>query len=204
MDFLATKSIKKKVTLIIALLVTSVGAMTTVVAIVRHQRGLNKSITVVAAATPEPQHSILPANWRNLDIKNRIGLWLPQNMKNVEPMGDAYAYREAYSNKDINLTIVYGPVHFVKPDEADPFDKCETPRSLLENPVYHESEIVIDGKRARLGIDRKHQPDFINAIVCFPTISDKDVPFRVVAYCKDDGALQIAQQIFESITFKDK
>ena len=38
---------------------------------------------------------------------------LPQDMKPKEPMGDSFAYREAYSNRDLAVTISYGEVNGV-------------------------------------------------------------------------------------------
>ena len=71
---------EKKVTLIVVFVIITIGATVTVVGIVRHQSGRTKATTVAAVKALESQESALPAGWRNLDIKNRVGLRLPQNM----------------------------------------------------------------------------------------------------------------------------
>jgi hypothetical protein len=142
-------------------------------------------VTVTNEETP------LPAGWKKLVVKNRVTLSVPPDMKPAELIGDSPKYREAYNNQELYLTIVYGE-----------FAPCDTPRFLLERTTtYHESVIEVDGKQARLGVDSFYQPEFTNARLCFLNADDSGMQLNVAAVCKNDQALQTAQQIFTSIRF---
>lgn len=166
--------------------------------------------TVSTAGTLKASHALrnqqvaVPADWKQLDIKNRITIRLPPDMKPSELIGDSFAYREAYKNRDIGITIAYGAVRPSRPNQkGDLFEPCETRPPRLEESTYHESVIEIDGRRAKLRIDRHHQPEFILADVCFLNPPDRSEQVIVMAFCKNDNALQTAQQVFNSIRFKD-
>lgn len=141
--------------------------------------------------------------WRKLEIKDKIAMMLPPDMKSITPIDDSYSYREAYSNRQIDLTIVYGEAIVALRDNQSHFllPSCETPR-LPDKSSYEESFIEIDGRKAKLSIDRSHETEFIGTDVCFAKTADNEVPLRVTAYCKDEGALKTAHRIFSSIRFK--
>jgi hypothetical protein len=143
--------------------------------------------------------------WKILDVKNKVTIRVPPDMQPSELIGDSFAYREAYRNRNIEITIAYDARHPpVRPDQTgDLFDPCETQKSLREEPTYDESVVDIDGRKAKLRIDRYHKPKFILANVCFLNPPDPSEQLIVLAHCKDEHALETAQQIFNSIRFKD-
>ena len=125
-------------------------------------------------------------------------------MQSGELIGDSFAHREAYRNRDVNVTIAYGATRPVGPNQdGQRTTSCVTPQYLLEESTYHESVVEIDGKKAKLGINRHNQPEFILASLCFLNLADDSQPLVLLAQCKDDGALEVAQQIFKSIRFID-
>jgi hypothetical protein len=157
-------------------------------------------------ADVQPKQGVTqPKGWKKLDIENRVTLRLPQDMKPSELIGDSFAYREAYRNRNIEITIAYGAVRpLPRPEQrVDLVDPCETSKSLREEPTYQESVVEIDGRKANLRIDRAYQPKFILANVCFLNPPDRSEQLIVLAYCKDEHALETAQQIFNSIKFTE-
>ena len=188
--------------LLVVLLTVGIAVSVTLLRVVPHFRTVAPTLALKGSDTLKDEIS-LPNGWKKLEVKNQVIMRLPQDLKPIEPRGNSFAYREAYSNRDIKITIVYGEVIPPRPNQRDPFASCDTPRSLLEEPTYNESVIEINGRKAKLGIDRTHPPDSIIAHVCFPVADDNAMPLRVVAYCKDDRALETAQQIFTSIRFKE-
>ncbi len=198
--------IKKHSTgLLVALFTFTTGVAVTMLWVVPHFRtGKTQSALRVSDALKHDEIS-LPDGWKNLEIKNKVFLRLPQDMEPTELPGDSFRYREAYSNRHIHITIV-GDV--LVPESDDKLRKrrvysCDTPDYLLVRPTYHESVIEIDGRKAKLGIDRNQVPEGIIARLCFPTADDNAFELLVAANCKDDRALETAQQIFASIRFKD-
>jgi hypothetical protein len=125
-------------------------------------------------------------------------------MKPSELIGDSFAYREAYRNHNIDITISYGSAHPPRPNQrSEQIDPCVTTPNLLQESAYHESVLDIAGKKAKLSINRHYQPEFIMAKLCFLNPEDKSHQLILWAQCKDDAALNTAQQIFNSIIFKD-
>jgi len=96
------------------------------------------------------QVAVLDA-WRKLDILDRVTLRLPEDMKPSELIGDSFAYREAYRNHNIDITISYGSAH-PPTQRTKPIDTCVTPENLLEESTYHEYVLDIDGKKAKQSI----------------------------------------------------
>jgi hypothetical protein len=117
--------------------------------------------------------------------------------------GDSIVYREAYRNRDISIVIGYGEIVTSRNEGDRPLNPCETTRSLLGQPTYRESIVDVDGRRAKLWVDRSNQPEFTTAGICFPP-DDQSVLLTVRAEYENDRALEIAHQIFTSIRFKDK
>jgi hypothetical protein len=140
----------------------------------------------------KPEEIAIPNGWRKLELKNRVSILLPEDMKPIEPPGDSRSYREAYSNRDLNIIMVYG--------EPTP---CDTPRYLLEGRPYRESVIDIDGRKAKIDTDYYYQPKFIVSGLCFVDADSSGMQLRVETECTDNHALETAQQIFTSIRFKD-
>src|SRR5215216_5075947 len=79
-------------------------------------------------------------------------------------------------------------------------DVLKTSGSRILN-YAHSSEI--NGKKAKIGIDRYYQPKPINAYVCFLDTNASAMQLRALVFCKDERALETAQTIFKSIRFKD-
>ena len=127
---------------------------------------------------------------------------LPQNMKPAQILGDSFAYREAYRNREIYITIVYGEMSPNRDERGLPFDGCDTPAWLLKESTYRESVINIDGRNAKLSIDRDPQSD-IGVRLCFPP-DEKGVQFILSADCRNERAVQTARQIFSSVRFKNR
>jgi hypothetical protein len=150
------------------------------------QKATDAPITLINEEPP------LPTGWKNLVVKNRVTLNIPQDMKPAELIGDSPNYREAYNNREIYLAVMYGE-----------FIPCDTPHFLLESPRYHESVIEIDGKKARLGVDSFYRPEFVNARLCFLDADDSGMQLNIAASCKHEQALQNARRIFTSIRFTD-
>lgn len=138
-----------------------------------------------------PKVASMPEGWKSLDVKGKLTLRLPQDMWPSALMGDSLNHREAYSNRDLNVTVIYGE-----------YAPC-APRHVPDRPSYRESIIDVGGRKAKLGIDRNYQPDHIIANVCFLKADAASMRLNVVAFCRDDRALETAQQIFSSIRFKD-
>lgn len=182
---------KIAIRLFVALATFTAGVAVTVLWVAPHFR---------SASTPSPRevsHTLinedlpLPDGWKKQEVKDRVVLWLPQDMKPAKLIGDSLNYREAYNNQDIYFAVVYG--------EPAP---CDTPNFLLERPTYSESVVDIDGRKAKLGIDGFNRPKFISANLCFLDADNYAMQLGAVAYCKDDSALKTARQIFTSIKFK--
>ena len=195
--------------LLVALVTFAVGVAVTLLWVVPYFRTASTPGALKVADTPKDEGTPLPGGWKQLKVKNKVTIRLPQDMETSELIGDSFAYREAYSNQDLNITIVYGEMF--PPDifpqrrsrRGTSFDPCETVHLLLERPNYHESVIDIDGRKAKLGIDRSYQDRYIIAHLCFLKSEENATPLSIIAYCRDDRALETAQQIFTSIKFKD-
>lgn len=185
--------------LTVALLIVALGVIAILVlAAPRFQTSSAPTVLTVSDASKKVEIS-LPDGWKKLEVKNKVFLNVPQDMKPSRLIGDSFAYREAYSNKTLEITIVYGEVLPRLKASDRPFDPCETPRSLLEQPTYQESLIDINGRKAKLGINRRYEPEYILADVCFVNVPEEQL--IVSAHCKDATALQTANEIFKSIKF---
>jgi hypothetical protein len=142
--------------------------------------------------------------WKRLIIRDKVLLMIPQDMRSVEPFGDSERYREAYSNKDFSLTIVYDLVSSKSVDELQKgrLYSCDKTHTPPEDTTYRESILDIDGKKAILRIGHASPINSVTADLCFPATGDVTVPLRIFAICNDDRALETVQRIFHSITFK--
>ena len=131
-------------------------------------------------------------------------LMIPDDMESIEPFGDDVRYREAFRNADFSITIATDLLspELLKESQKQSLLSCETPRSVAENPFYHESSIQIDGRKAKLGVTKAASARQLNADLCFPSSGDSSYPLRIFAICKDERALEMALQVFRSITFK--
>lgn len=167
---------------------------------------LGRSVSTRQASQVTDRHPnqevTYPEGWKELNIKGRVTMGLPQDMKPAELLGDSFAYREAYGNRELYLIVVYGEISPNRDKRGLPFDACETPSSLLNQPTYQESVIDIDGRKGRLGIDRHLQSEYVIANLCLHP-DEKGVQLILSVNCKDDRALQTARQIFTSIRFKE-
>ena len=184
------------------LLIATLGLTATTLCVRRYFRTGHALNTLTGSDTFQDQEMSLPDGWGRVEIKSEVAMLLPQDMKPSKLIGDSPAYREAYSNRVINITIVYGEAIPLRRNQSDSrFDQCDTPRFLLDEPTYRESVIDIGGRKAKLGINRYHQPDYIIADVCFPKADENTTPLRVIADCRGEPGLVVAQQIFASIKF---
>lgn len=185
------KSRKIATRLSVALATFTAGVAVTVLWVAPHFRSASTPSPVEVSRSLKNEDTPLPDGWKELEVKDRVVLWLPQDMKPAKLIGDSLNYREAYNNRDIYLAVVYG--------EPTP---CDTPSFLLERPTYSESVVDINGRKAKLGIDDFYRPKFISARLCFLGADDRAMQLGAVAYCKDDSALKAVRQIFTSIKFK--
>lgn len=146
---------------------------------------------------------VLPG-WKRLDVKGKVTLSVPHDMKPVAPFGDSYSYREAYRKRQINVTIVYGEPFVPLTVGSSPFllPSCDASPSA-NNSHFLESFVVVDGRKGKMTIDRSQEKNFIDADICFPKTARNEAPFQIIAYSQDEHALEIVQQIFSSIRFKD-
>jgi len=140
------------------------------------------------------------AEWKEIQIKDKVVIRIPQTMKMVEPLGDALWYREAYSNKNIGLAISYGDVLIPDAKLPDSLTLCDTAALQRDEPTLTVSAATIDGRQAKLQLRRGR--GFVFAAVCFAKAPDNPIPLFVGAYCKNEQAVDIAQEIFKSIKFK--
>ena len=177
--------------LFVSLVTFTAGVAVTLLWVVPRFQSVHSPSALKGYDTLKDEEVSVPDGWKKLEIKNKVAMRLPQDMKPTKLIGDSFNYREAYNNQDTHLTIVYG--------EPTP---CDTPRFLLERPSYSESVIDIDGRKAKLSIDGFYRPKFIIARLCFLDTDDHAMQLGAVAYCKDDRALETAQKIFTSIKFK--
>jgi hypothetical protein len=120
-------------------------------------------------------------------------------------IGDSFRHREAYSNSDIHIFIVS---EVLLPQWEDELRRrrihsCDTPDYLLKRSTYQESVIEIDGRKAKLGIERNSPPKSSSARPCVPSMDDKAFELLIAANCKDDRALETVYQIFDSLRFSD-
>jgi hypothetical protein len=193
---------KLSIRLLVLLVIFAIGVTVMLLCAARSFRTVPTAGALKASDALRGEQVAVPEEWKKFDIKNRVTIRLPQDMKPSELIGDSYAYREAYSNRDIEITIAYGAVRPPRLNQkGDQFDPCETRQSRLQEPTYHESVIELDGRKAKLRIDRYHQPKFILADVCFLNPPDRSEQLIVLAFCKNEHALETAQQIFNSIRF---
>ena len=183
---------------VVALLTFVIGVAVTILLASSYFRSTKtRSISEVPVVTEKTKTSeneevSVPEGWKTLEIEGRVTLRMPPDMKPSELIGDLESHREAYANRDINITIIYGePV------------SCNTPSHLLERPTYHESVINIDGRQMKIGIDHYYQPKPINVYTCFLNTDDSGMQFRALILCKDERALETAQMLLKSIKFKD-
>jgi hypothetical protein len=146
-------------------------------------------LKVTDTRSDEEQSSL--EGWKEVEVKSKLTVQLPEDMQTAELIGDSYSHREAYSNREINITIVYGE-----------HPSCETASHLLERSTYKESIIEVDGKKAKLGIDRYYQPEPIQVHLCFLNSDHEGSRLSILAFCRDDSALKTVQRVFASIKFK--
>jgi hypothetical protein len=142
------------------------------------------------------------AEWKRLNIKGAVALQIPQDMAAAELFGDSFAYREAYRNRDIYLTIVYGEISPRHHDQGLSYDACDRPAWIRNQHSYQESVIEVAGTKAKLAIDRHLEPKQVIADLCFPPDSERN-QLILVAYCTDERAVATARQIFSSVSFID-
>lgn len=193
---------KISVRLLVALLTFTTGVAITMLWVVSHMRTVSPPAPAKVAETLKEEHVSSPDGWKDLNIKDKVTLRVPQDMKPAELLGDSYAHREAYVNKDLHLTIVYGEVLPPRHEHDPIFDACELSASLQNDSAYHESIIDIHGHKAKLGIDLRLQPKYTAAHVCFPHDAEGN-QLIVLAGGSDQRAMQLADQIFASIRFKE-
>lgn len=154
--------------------------------------------------TPTRIEVVLPDGWEKLDFDNQVVVMLPPDMKPAKLLGDNARYTEAYSNREIHVTMIG--------DRSDPDFKdklrnaklysCDWPEFLTKHPTYTESLVEIDGRQARLGIARGKEFGGISARICFPGADGDAFDLLIAALCRDDRALVTARQIFSSVRFK--
>jgi len=192
---------KASIRFLVALLTFAIGVIVVLLWVVPRSRTVNIPPAPMVSDTLRDEEISLPEGWMRLDIRGKVTMGVPQDMEPTEPEGDSIAYREAYRNQEIDIVIVYGEIVPRRNEGDRPFDACIS-RSPIERPTRRESIIDIDGRRAKLSIDRTYQPEFTTARVCFPP-NDQGIQLIVVVDCKNDRALETAQQIFTSIRFKD-
>lgn len=175
----------------VALATFTAGVAATVLWVASHYRSTDTPRPVEVSHTLKNEEVPLPDGWKELEVKERVVLWLPQDMKPAPLIGDSLNHREAYNNQDIYFAVVYG--------EPTP---CDTPSFLLERSSYSESVVDINGRKAKLGIDGFYRPKFISARLCFLDADEHAMQLGAMAYCKDDSALKVVRRIFTSIKFK--
>jgi len=150
------------------------------------------------------QKPTVPSDWIMIEIQKEVSLFIPSDMKRGRLIGDSPAYRESYINPDLQITISYGSLVPTVVNQSDGrFEQCQTPASLAKEPTYSETLVDIDGTKAKVGINRYHQPNYIIANVCFGKVDGRKL-LRIAADCKGERGLAVAQQIFSSIKFKDR
>lgn len=193
---------KVSIRLLVALLTFVIGVTITLLWVVPHLRTVNTPAAPKIPETVRDEGIPLPDGWKELEIKNAVTLRQPQDMKPAELVGDSFAYREAYSNQEIYIVVSYGEVLPRRHEHDRPFDACDTSASLLEEPTHHESAVEINGRKAKLRIDRRLNPEYFIANVCYPP-DDKGTQLIVIASGKDNRAWKTAQQIFSSVRFMD-
>lgn len=139
-------------------------------------------------------------NWRNIQIKDKVVMSLPQNMKPVEMLGDAPWYREAYGNKDIGITVSYGYTSIPDAKLPESLTSCDTTALEHNDPTFTTSAITIDGRTAKLTQNR--DGGFIFTSICFAKSRDNLIPLWVAARCRNQRAVDLALEIFRSIKFR--
>jgi|SRR5215204_818044 len=177
--------------LVVALLTFMIGVAVTLLWIAPRLREASTPRVSIDPVTPERAEVSFPEGWKRIEVQDSLTMWLPPDMKPAELIGDSPGHREAYNNRELNLTIVYGGSL-----------PCDTPRVLLESPTYHESVIEIAGKKAKIGVERRHKSEYMTAQLCFLDSDGQGKRLNLAAICKDDRALDTAHRIFTSIKFK--
>jgi hypothetical protein len=112
-------------------------------------------------------------------------------MKETEPVGDSDTARLAYEDSTMNLTIAY-----------EPPGHCVIPDYIRSRQGYEETHAEIDGRTAKIGIDRYYEPKFSTATACILKRGDVEAQIGLVAVCKNAAAVSRARQIFATIKFK--
>ncbi len=200
------KSILKKLTprFVVALLTFTTGVVIALLWVAFHFRSVNTPSILEVSKITKNEEVFVPEGWKKLEVackvisqrklvvKDEITLQVPPGMEPRKPSGDSPSYREAYSNGDIYITIVYSES-----------DSCATSPYFLAQSTYHESLTDIGGRKVKLGIAPYFQPKNSMASVCFLTTNDSAMQLRVSVFCKDERALETAQLILKSIRFKD-
>lgn len=189
---------------LVGLLTFTVGVIAAVLWVFPHLRTVNNQRAPVVSDTSRDEELSLPEGWRRLEIRGKIIMDLPQDMKpELGGVGEtSFAYYEAYRNQEILIGIGLGEIFPRRLTGDRPVDACETPRSLTEQPTYRESMTEIDGRMVKFWLHRSNQTESTTARICFPP-KNRDDLLIVTAQYKNDRALETAQQIFTSIRFND-
>lgn len=109
--------------LAVALVTFTAGVAVTLIWVSNHFRSVNPPRVLEASDTRRDEEKFSLEGWKEVEVKSKLTLELPQDMLATELIGDSDSYREAYSNKDINITIVYGEHPSSRPPaicESDP------------------------------------------------------------------------------------
>lgn len=105
--------------------------------------------------------------------------------------GDFFGPHQAFSNGRLEFNYIYAVPHL-----------CEVNKSLAKETGYRASELEFAGKRARLQTWGPAKSGWSFMTLCFQDIGDGKTPLHFGAASKDQHALEVAKQIFESVEFR--
>lgn len=190
--------------LLVAIVTFSIGVAVTMWWVVP-RFSTEETVTIpIADIAPNRQDTLLRKEWKKIHFYHRLELMVPGDMKEDEIWADRIHYTKAFKNEEIRIEIIgdtFNPDVREKLRQGN-FQLCKRPETITNHPTYKESLLEIDGRQAQLGIARGEEFGGIGATVCFPAPGDPAHEFMIAARCKDDHALAIGMEIFNSITFR--
>ena len=155
---------------------------------------MRSSTTPIVVTSPTPKTeptTTVPADWKRVEVADKFVFYMPADMKTTEPIGDYYGPHVDYANRQLMWNYQYASV-----------DLCRSIEWMSKDPTHRETELYIDGKKAKVDTWTATSTGHYYITACLSDIDGLGTHLHLGAVSKEQPALEVARQIFSSIQFR--
>lgn len=152
-----------------------------------------KTKTGVASPTPQTEpRSAVQKDWKRVEVADKFVVYMPSDMETSDELeADYYGAYANYENNEFLWGYQYASA-----------DLCAPVDWLLKDPTHRESELDIDGKRAKVDTWTSAKTGQYFVTACLSDIDGHGTRLHLSALSKKEQAINVAREIFASIQFR--